>query len=346
MRPENSRHSNISIFVPHAGCPYHCAFCNQHVITQQNALPHAEQVREICQQAFQSMDENARRHTEIAFFGGSFTAIPRDYMIELLESAQEFIENQKFSGIRISTRPDCIDPEILKLLKFYHVTSIELGAQSMSDQVLSVNHRGHTAQDVFTASGLIRSSGFELGLQIMLGLYQSTWDDETKTVRQIISIHPDTVRIYPVVILKHTMLGDLYQSGKLELFCDPEKNSLDDVISMTANYMTEFRKHDIKLIKIGLHASEFVEKDMLGGYYHPAFRELCESRIYRVQIENFLKFQGILKSGQEFVIRVNPKCVSKAVGQKRENIHYFQKMQGIKLKIIPDPTIDIFEIKI
>ncbi|MDE6087111.1 MAG: radical SAM protein, partial [Oscillospiraceae bacterium] len=331
MHPENSRHSNISIFVPHAGCPYHCAFCNQHVITQQNTLPHAEQVREICQQAFQSMDENARNHTEIAFFGGSFTAIPRDYMIELLEAAQEFIGNQKFSGIRISTRPDCIDLEILKLLKSYHVTSIELGAQSMSDQVLFANQRGHTAQDVFTASGLIRDFGFELGLQIMLGLYQSTWDDETETVRKIIEIHPDTVRLYPLVILKRTALGDLYQSGKFQLFCDPEKNSLDHVIAMTANYMTAFRAHGIKLIKIGLHASEFVEKDMLGGYYHPAFRDLCESRIYRMQIENFLKSgsPGILNPGQEFAVRVNPKCVSKAVGQKRMNLRYFQKTQGI-----------------
>ncbi|MDE6730153.1 MAG: radical SAM protein [Oscillospiraceae bacterium] len=346
MRPENPRyskyfkHANISIFVPHAGCPYHCAFCNQHVITEQDKLPHAEQVQEICQQALQSMDETARKYTEIAFFGGSFTAIPRDYMTELLESAQKFIGDQKFSGIRISTRPDCIDPEILKLLKFYHVTSIELGAQSMSDRVLSANHRGHTAQDVFTASGLIREFNFELGLQMMLGLYQSTWDDETETVRQMINIHPDTVRIYPIVILKHTMLGDLYQSGEFQLFCDPEKNSLDDVITMTANYITEFRKHGIRLIKIGLHASEFVEKDMLSGYYHPAFRELCESRIYRVQMEHFLK------SGQELAVRVNPKCISKAIGQKRENIRYFQETHGITLKIIPDPTIAIFDIKI
>lgn len=359
MRPENpgkygrSRHANISVFVPHAGCPYQCSFCNQHTITQQETLPHAGEVRAICQQALDAMNPDARAMTEIAFFGGSFTAIPRDYMLELLESAQDFIGEEKFSGIRISTRPDCITPEILELLKFYHVTSIELGAQSMSDKVLSANHRGHTAGDVIKASGLIRKTGFELGLQMMSGLYQSTWDDETMTVREILKIHPDTIRIYPLVILKHTPLGDLYQSGEFELFCDPEKNSLDDVITMTAGYMKTFLAHGIRVIKIGLHASEFVEKDMLGGYYHPAFRELCESRIYRMELEDLLNSPGFPRyseysgySGYELAIRVHPSCISKAIGQKRENIRYFRDKYGITLKIMPDPAVNIFQIKI
>lgn len=340
MRPD--KHSNIAIFVPHAGCPYHCAFCNQHTITEQDALPHSRQVQEICQQAFQSMDENARSNTEIAFFGGSFTAIPRNYMIELLESVQEFLGEHKFSGIRISTRPDCINPEILKLLKSYHVTSIELGTQSMSDKVLFANHRGHTAQDVIHASELIRDYDFELGLQIMMGLYQSTWEDEWATFRKVSEIRPDTVRIYPVVILKHTLLGDLYESGEYQLFSDPKHNSLEDVVEATAQFMSMFMIRKIKILKVGLHASEFVERDMLGGYYHPAFRELCESRIYRIEIEKSLK----LISAQEVTLRVNPRCISKMIGQKRENINYLQRNLEMKINIKPDPAVEAFQFKI
>ena len=154
------KHKNISVFIPHAGCPWQCSFCNQRTITAQEKLPHAEDVRKICSQALVEMKDIS--DTEIAFFGGSFTAIARDYMLELLESAQEFIGEGKFSGIRISTRPDCINREILGYFKKYHVTAIELGAQSMSNTVLKANRRGHTAEQVVKSAKLIQKYGFEL----------------------------------------------------------------------------------------------------------------------------------------------------------------------------------------
>ena len=194
------KHSNISIFVPHAGCPHQCSFCNQKTISGAQYAPTADDVHRICRQALNEVRD--KKNCEIAFFGGSFTAINRGYMTSLLEAAKCYIGAEGFRGVRISTRPDFIDRDILELLRSYGVTSIELGAQSMKNHVLEANERGHTAEDVYNASALIREYGFELGLQMMVGLYRSSVYDERKTTDRIMKIHPDTVRIYPVVVLK------------------------------------------------------------------------------------------------------------------------------------------------
>lgn len=326
------KHSNISIFIPHIGCPHRCSFCDQRIISGAQHAPSGDEVREICKKALGEV--KSPENTEIAFFGGSFTAISRAYMTELLEAAHEFIGEGKFSGIRISTRPDCIDREILDILKKYGVTAIELGAQSMSDAVLLANERGHTSEDVYKASDLIRSYGFELGLQMMIGLYGSTVDDELQTMEKIIGICPDTVRIYPVVILKNTILGELYQSGEYKPF-DFEK-----VLYMSSASLEKFEKLGIRVIKCGLHASEFVEKDMIGGFYHPAFRELCENEIYRRKME--CKIDNDKKS---CVFAVDPSCISKAVGQRKSNILYF-KENGIEVKIIADENVAKYEVEL
>ncbi|MBD5143470.1 MAG: radical SAM protein [Ruminococcus sp.] len=338
-------HHNISIFIPHAGCQHQCAFCNQKIITEQNHLPHGADIKKICQQAMLQIPDNSKINTEIAFFGGSFTAIKQSYMLELLESAQEFIGKNKFSGIRISTRPDYINPEILALLKYYHVTSIELGAQSMSNKILLANQRGHTEQDIIYASKLIQEYHFELGLQMMIGLYQSTWQDESETVDKMIKIKPDTVRIYPVVVLKHTKLAEIYQAGNYHFF-NNKQNSLDDVVAMTAVYMQKFMQNHIKIIKVGLHASEFVESDKIAGYYHPAFRELCESRIYRNYFEKIILQNLSYFKNKELIFAVNNKCISKAIGQKKCNINYFKNKFFVTIKIKPDENLGLFEVRL
>ena len=350
------KHSNISIFIPHIGCPHKCSFCDQNTISGAQHLPDGNEVREICTQALSEV--KSPEDTEIAFFGGSFTAIPRDYMLELLEAAQEFVGEGKFRGIRCSTRPDCINNEVLSLLKTYGVTAIELGAQSMSDKVLEANERGHTAEDVFNASRLIRQYGFELGLQMMIGLYKSTGNDEYETMEKILEIHPDTVRIYPVVILKGTRLAELLESGEYRLFggADDEREhyDFDDVVEIAAGMLEEFGKNGIRVIKCGLHASEFVEKDMVGGFYHPAFRELCESRIYNHLIWNELFEMADMNRPQKYVkeeadaklqklkgkhtIAVHPSCISKAMGHKKSN--YLELLErGIEIKIIGDESV-------
>lgn len=354
------KHANISIFVPHIGCPHRCSFCDQRTISGTQKAPSDNDVREICTKAFGGI--KSPENTEIAFFGGSFTAIPQKYMLELLQSASEFVGCGKFRGIRISTRPDCITPEILGILKKYGVTAIELGAQSMVNHVLEANERGHTAEDVFNASSLIQEYGFELGLQIMVGLYKSSGDDEHETMEKIIEIRPDTVRIYPVVILKGTKLAEIYEAGEYELFCGAyEKCGFDDVVEAAAEMMMTFEENGIKVIKCGLHASEFVEKDMVGGFYHPAFRELCENAIYREKMWYKLYETADMNRPQKYgeeetrkklekihgehIFAVNPSCISKAVGQNKSNIRHFSEC-GIYIKIIGDENVAKYEVEL
>ena len=327
------KHKNIAIFIPHAGCPHACSFCNQKTITAQEHLPRAKDVQRICKQALTEIPD--RRNTEIAFFGGSFTAIPREYMLELLESAQPYLRQDGFSGIRISTRPDCIDREVLTLLKQYGVTAIELGAQSMCDHVLVANDRGHTAQDVIDACTLIREYGFELGLQMMVGLYESTMQDERFTVDSIVSISPDIVRIYPVVVLKGTRLAKLYEEGSYRLF------PFAQTVELCADAMWKFHKSGISVIKCGLHASEFVEQDMLAGFYHPAFRELCEGRIYRNLLQSCIK----RTENRRITIAVHPSEISKAAGHKRENLRFFEE-NGVTLKLLGDRNLKKYQCEI
>ncbi len=255
-------------------------------------------------------------------------------MVSLLKAAQPFIEKYGLIGIRISTRPDCINDEILSLLKQYGVTSIELGAQSMCDDVLAANDRGHTADDVKKASALIKSYGFELGLQMMTGLYMSSPEDEFYTAEQIIAIKPKTVRIYPVVILGGTKLADLYQSGVFKTY------AFDEMAEICAKLLEMFEAAGIKVIKLGLHSSDEVQGEAVGGYYHPAFREICLGINFRKKIESLIGGEGSCK------ILVNPKALSMAAGQKKCNISYFAQ-KGISIKIVADESIsDINEIKV
>jgi len=308
-----------------------CSFCNQHTISGAAHVPDAEEVKKTCREAFSYIKN--KENSEIAFFGGSFTAVPEKYRTELLQSVQEFIGEEGFGGIRISTRPDCIDEKILTELKKYHVTAIELGCQSMDNEVLILNERGHDAESVRRASELIRAYGFELGHQMMTGLYGSTPEKDSYTADEIIKLHPDTVRIYPVVILAGTRLAELYSEGKYPVY------SLDEMVSYCSGYMKRFEENGIRVIKCGLHASEAVEGEMLGGYYHPAFRELCESRIFRDRLD------AVLSPGA-YNIFVKPSLVSKVTGQKRSNIKYFTQ-KGITIKVIPaeqKEEINVFKI--
>lgn len=329
-------HSNISVFVPHIGCPHMCAFCNQRTITGTEKIPHADDVKRICTQAMNEVKDVSQ--TEIAFFGGSFTAVPREYMLELLGAAQEFIGNDKFKGIRISTRPDYISTEILDILRDNHVTAIELGAQSMSDVVLKANERGHTVQDVENAAKLIKSYGcFDLGLQMMIGLYKSNREAELETWPKIAALSPKTVRIYPVVILNGTRLGELYKSGEYKPM------DFDEVVKICSYLLTEADKLGIDVIKLGLHASEVVEEQMLGGFYHPAFRELCEGRNYRRLIAEELGKHGNISDIASVVISVPKRQISKAIGQKKANIEYFKDL-GVNIKIVGHEDSDKIKI--
>ncbi|MDD6395705.1 MAG: radical SAM protein [Firmicutes bacterium] len=305
------KHANIALFIPHNGCPHQCSFCNQRTISGATEQPSADDVRAAVNTALSSKNFDGA-NAEIAFFGGSFTAIDRDYMIELLQAAHEFIAGGKVAGIRISTRPDAISAEILDILGQYGVTSIELGAQSMRDEVLLMNKRGHSAEDVVNASDLIKKYGFSLGLQMMTGLYGDDNCGAVYTAQRIAQLQPDTVRIYPTVVLEGTELADKMRDG------DYMPQGYGDAADLCAELLEFFEQRNIRVIKLGLHASDGVDGNRVGGAYHPAFRELCEGRIYLNKMRRYLAEN--YPQGGDFVVYVDKRELSKACGQKKCNI--------------------------
>lgn len=315
-------HANLSIFVPHVGCPRRCSFCNQKTISGAQQLPDGSSVRALCKQAAQDLGERVCR-TEIAFFGGSFTAIEKSYMCELLQAAKECVTQYGFAGIRASTRPDAVDGDVVDCLLSYGVTALELGAQSMDDEVLRKNFRGHTAQDVRNAAKLTKHAGISLGLQMMTGLYGSTPQKELDTARQLAALGPDTVRIYPTVVLTGTALAELAQRGEYRA------PGVEESVDLCAKLMDFFEQTGVKVIRVGLHASKEVEDRAVAGAYHPAFRELCEAKRF---LSRMLWQLQTRPKDREYEIWVHPSCVSKAVGQHKRNLNALAE-QGYRVKI-------------
>lgn len=304
------KHINVALFVVHKGCPHTCSFCNQRSISGSQKDITAADVHEAAETAIGSLTSQQASGGEIAFFGGSFTMVERGYMISLLEAAYEYVEKGIFKGIRISTRPDGIDGEICSILKKYGVTAVELGAQSLDDKVLSMNERGHTAQDVVNASKMLREYGFELGLQMMTGLYGSDDADSIATAEKIIALAPDTVRIYPTVVLKGTRLCELMKKGEFV------PKGIPETVELCARLIPMFENAGIKVIRVGLHSGGEVDEGFAGGAYHPALRELCEGRIYYNHVLGELEKLG---EGR-YIIGVSPQEISKMTGQKKQNL--------------------------
>ncbi len=276
---------------------------------------------------------NKTKNSEIAFFGGSFTAVERDYMVSLLKAANKYLDS--FYGIRISTRPDFIDEDVLDILKSYGVTSIELGAQSMVDSILQKNLRGHSARDVENASKLIKNFGFSLGLQMMTGLYTADYNKDIYTARKFVEINPDTVRIYPTVIIENTMLSRLYREGVYKTY------TLSESVKLCAVLLKMFENRGIKVIRLGLHYSESLLKSIVYDNYHPAFRELCENEIFKQELTNTLK-SGFSK---DITVFTAPCSKSKLIGQHRCNIKYLISL-GYSVKIEEDESLGKYQVRI
>lgn len=260
----------IPIFVPHKGCPHQCSFCNQRHITGQLEEMTPEKAREIIEMYLTTIDTEKHR-TEIAFYGGSFTATDMEYQRSLLKIAYEYIQNRGVKGIRLSTRPDCISAEILDNLKKYGVTEIELGVQSMCNDVLAANNRGHSNEDVVNAVNLIRKYDFSLGLQQMTGLYKDSDEADIYTAKQICGLKPDFVRIYPTLVFNNTDLADYYKNGLYK------PHTLEQAVVLCKKLKEVYDENNIKIIRLGLLMSDDEAKNnYLSGPYHPRFRELVE----------------------------------------------------------------------
>lgn len=254
-------------------------------------------------------------------------------MKELLDAAYRYVG--RFQGIRCSTRPDAIDSEILTLLKSYKVTSIELGAQSMCDDVLMLNERGHTVASVEEASKLIKDFNISLGLQMMTGMYGSTPEKDFYTAERLAELCPDTVRIYPTITLKDTKLNTLYNSGKYVPY------DSTTTVEVCAKLLKFFTQKNINVIRLGLHQSDDILVNRTAGYYHPAFREICESKIF---LESITQELTKLPKG-DYQISVSPRSISKAVGQKKSNVNALKNL-GYSVKLIPCEGMGNFDFMI
>ncbi|MDD3429247.1 MAG: radical SAM protein [Oscillospiraceae bacterium] len=319
------KHANLSIFVPHMGCPQSCSFCNQRNISGAEKPPTSAEVTRLCNTYLPKAEQGS--NTEIAFFGGSFTAIDYTFMVALLQAAYPFVQQGRAAGIRISTRPDAIDANILNTLKQYGVTAIELGAQSMDDEVLKANRRGHTVQQVCAAAQAIQAHGFSLGLQMMLGLYgeQDACAYAQKTAQAFLALCPDTVRIYPTLVVAGTQLAEWYTQGQYTPL------TIDAAADICAQLIPAFEAADIRVIRVGLHADESLASTVLAGPYHPAFRQIAESRIYLHKMQQ--GFASRLKG--TYTVCVPKGELSTAAGQKKCNLQQLFK-QGYTVTVKED----------
>lgn len=329
------RFCNIPIFIPHEACPFQCLFCDQSHISGAYQKPSNADILITIQDYLRGLPGEC--YTEVAFFGGTFTAIPLKEQERYLSLIQPFIDNGDIKGIRLSTRPDAIDQERLSLLKSYHVNTIELGAQSLSDTVLIKSGRGHTVRDIENASKLIKKNGIKLGLQMMIGLPGDTLPLSEHTACRIIELGADCTRIYPTLVIKNTGLEKMFQKGAYTPL------SLDEAVEWSAKLVSQFEDADVDIIRLGLPPSEgFREGDSLvQGPFHPAFRELVLTSIWNKILRDQIK----KSSASKVEIYLSPKERHYAIGHKAVNKGMLQQWFK-EVRFIEDETLKGRAVKI
>ena len=326
----------IPIFVPHLGCPNDCVFCNQKSISGQKHNLTKEEVKKIIDDYLASINPSEST-VEIAFFGGSFTAIEEKKQEEFLQIAYEYIKKGQVESIRISTRPDAINKKILKMLKKYHVKTIELGVQSANNYILQKSNRGQTFEDVKKASKLIRWNGFKLGHQMMVGLPESTRIDEINTAKALIKLKPKMVRIYPVLVVKNTKLESMLNDGTYEPL------SLVQAIEVCKELVRMFDDKNIEIIRVGLQNTDEISdpnnktSEVVAGPYHPAFRQLVESSMWYDAIVG--KIKKLNAKVKEVEVTINPIDVNNVIGHKKENVLKLKDTYDVDLIVKQDKSI-------
>ena len=282
----------IPIFISHSGCPHRCIFCDQEKITSQSVRPvGSDDVREVLEKAIGSKKFDARRNPEVAFYGGTFTGLPKDRIKRLLEAVAPYIKDRFISSIRVSTRPDFIDEERLKIMKTFHVRTVELGVQSLDEDVLLMARRGHTAGDVIRAVQILQRRGFKVGIQLMPGLPGDSEESFRATIEKVIGLNPDMVRLYPALVIEGTGLARMYAEGSYRPL------TLEEGVDLCAQGVTRLETNGIPVIRIGLMSSPSLleERRIVSGPWHPAFGFLVRSAIHQKAIEPDLPVHGTAK---------------------------------------------------
>lgn len=319
----SSTHRVIPIFIPEKACPYRCIYCNQFAIAGHAQIPTVSEARRIIDQYLSTMPTEVEKR--IAFFGGSFTGMPIEEQNSYLDIAQPYLEQGLVSGIQLSTRPDYITQEILDNLKAHGVTLIELGAQSLDDDVLRKAGRGHTVKQVEESSSLIIHNGFRLGLQMMIGLPGDSLEKSLLTAKLIHQFGASCTRIYPTLVVQNTVLARLYENGKyLPL-------SIEQAVEWAKQLYLFFTKHDIQILRIGLHPSEGLlsGKDYIAGPFHVSFKELVLTALWHDQIKALVKQHN----GEPFTLEVPATEINYAVGYQSANRKAFP---DVDIRILPN----------
>lgn len=333
------RHVNIPVFIPHLGCPNDCVFCDQRKISGRVCFDESGVEREIeTALATLSPDDDV----EIAFFGGSFTGIDRDLMLRLLAISDKFINDGRVCSVRCSTRPDYIDGEVLKILAEHHVKTVELGIQSTSDRVLAASKRGHTAERTREACRLVKEYGLRLIGQMMIGLPDSTPEDEMETASEICALGADGARVYPTVVFADTELALMTRDGRYKPL------SVDSAVERTASVLDVFDRADVPVIRVGLQSGENLssEESVVGGANHPALGELAMGELfYRRICESADALVSCADAaGKTMTVFVPRGATSRAVGQKKRNIlrlneKYCKNLAINRIKILENSSI-------
>lgn len=323
----------IPIFVPHEGCPNDCVFCNQKKITGQKNSYDFKKVRKIIEEHLQTINLEESSTVEIAFYGGTFTAIEIELQEEFLKVASEYVQKYALDGIRLSTRPDALDSYKISVLKKYGVRTIELGVQSLDNTVLSSANRGHDAESVKRAVQLIRKNDFRLGIQLMIGLPNDSYQKNIETLLKVVRLNPDFVRIYPTLVIKNTSLEKLYQLGEYTPL------SLEEAVKRSVGLYKILLKNNIPVIRMGLQPTENIMegKDVVAGPFHPSFRSLVISEyIYELIVEKIQAFEEV----KTVVFRVNNKDISYLVGDKKKNKERLYNVFNLQMKIKVDQMLN------
>ena len=334
MKP---RRKIVPVFVPHLGCPNDCVFCNQRTISGSLRPAGAEDVVRALEEA-----EGKTETAELAFYGGSFTAVPEETQRALLEAARPYRERGFVNSIRVSTRPDAVTAEKLALLRAYGAETVELGAQSMDDRVLRLSGRGHTAADTAAAAALVKAAGMQLVLQMMTGLPGADRETDLRSAEAIAALKPDGVRVYPTVILRGTPLEALWRAGKYRA------HTISDAVEICAPVARIFLRAGIPILRLGLNPTEALSGgEAVAGAYHPAFGELVYGRIYLEMAREKLRSLPELPPRLQLLVAENR--ISQMTGRKQGNLLALRwefNLEEISVSGVPFPseTVEIREI--
>ena len=302
----------IPIFIPQEGCQHRCVYCDQPTISGVSQVSwNPASIRSYVQGY---LGNNNRRPVQVAFYGGSFTLLPEARQRLFLESVQDFLKLGQVNSLRLSTRPDGVGSEELRLLQTMGVQTIELGAQSLSDRVLTASARGHSAREVYDATLRLQEHGFEVGLQLMPGLPKDSRETLLHTVEKTIALSPSFVRLYPTVVLSSTPLELLYRRGLYRPL------SLREAVDWCKEAKQRFAGAGIQVIRMGLQPTVSLEQPgrIIAGPYHPAFGQLVNGAVWMDLISPILRKASFLAS--RLVIHAPARQLNDIRGHRNDNI--------------------------